>query len=148
MIRELFEPLVLLAVHAGIVVAVVGATKRWAGMDYEKGLAAVGGIAVVIFAMCVGVPYFLQGYADTASLSEGVPLGLTKNAAIGAFAYFYTFKWNGFAWLSTALACIALGRFSATVIVDCAVKWALVVTACLMLTRVDEFAETINVVLE
>jgi hypothetical protein len=145
---QLFESSVTLAVHAGIAFVILGLITRWTKLDYQKALAIIGAIGISLFVACIGIPFFFQGYADSSVVHGDVPLGWTRNPVIGLFAYLYTFKWMGFAWLSTSISCVAAGRFSRKAIVDILAKSALVLMACIMLTQLDAFAETINVVLE
>lgn len=137
----------MLGIHACIVLLIVVAAKRWAKAEYEKSLAIVGSLAILLFAICIGIPFFFQGYA-TSNVGDGTALGWTKNPVIGLFAYFYTFNSTAYAWLSLSVICIAIGRFSTRTIINAATKSILVLVACIMLTRVDAFGKTINLVLE
>jgi hypothetical protein len=146
-IEQYFEPAILLGAHAGIAGVIVALLTRWAKMDYKRILAIIGAVGVTLFVICIGIPYFFQGYAHQGGVT-GIPLGWTKNPAIGLFAYLYTFKWAGFAWLFTSTVCSALGRFSASNASDALAKSGILLFACIMLTRLDAFAQTINPVLE
>jgi hypothetical protein len=144
-IERLLEPVMMLGIHASMIVAVVALLTRWTNVGSERVLAIIGATAILLFVICIGIPFFFQGYA---SGTESTPLGWTRNPAIGLFAYIYTFEWTGFAWLVISIVCIALGRFSTRISVDFLSRSALVLLASIMLTRLDAFAETINVVLE
>lgn len=144
----MFEAVIMIAIHASIVAAFVAVITRWTNMGYQRALAVIGAVAILLFVICIGIPFFFQGYAEWNPTNEREPLGWTRNPLIGLFAYLYSFKWMGFAWLSMSIACLALGRFSTRIIVDTIVKSALIVLACIMLTKLYAFAETINLVLE
>lgn len=145
----LFESIVVLLIHAGIVLAAIISINRWTKVDHQKALAIIGAIGIGLFAICIGIPFFFQGYAEWSPGGERQPLGWTRNPLVSLFAYQYSSKWMGFAWLSTSIVCLSLGRLSATrAIMDSIGKSALILVACIMLTRLYAFAETINLVLE
>lgn len=138
----------MLGIHASIAVAIIALVTRWTNVGYQRALAIGGAIAILLFVICIGIPFFFQGYAESSTVTARTPLGWTRNPAIGLFAYLYTFRWTGFAWLSISTVCVALGQFSPRIIVDVMAKSALVLLASIMLSRLDTFAQTINLVLE
>src|SRR5262245_44921968 len=134
---QLFEAIVLLVVHVSIVVAAIGAIRLWTKVDQQKALATIGLTGIALFVVCIGIPFFFQGYAEWNPTSEPEALGWTRNPVIGLYAYLYTFKWMGFAWLFTSIVSLALGRLSAKVAVDTIAKSTLILLACILLTRID-----------
>jgi uncharacterized membrane protein len=108
-----------------------------------------GLVSLLIFAMCVAVPYHFQGYSQLENPTDGdKPLGWTALPFIGTFAYLYTFWRWAFAWLFIGLLGIVFGEISNRRVLNISVKGIICLIYAAFFTQLHTYSSTINVVLE
>jgi hypothetical protein len=105
-------------------------------------------LSLMLFSICVAVPYYFQGYRQISEPQPGKPLGLTAMPFLGDFAYVYTFEAFGFSWLFVGLLQAVFGEATQNKYLNTAAKTAVTLLFGLLLFQFHHFSSTINIVLE
>lgn len=114
----------------------------------KTALAFSGCIAIIVYVICIAVPFYFQGYSDLENVTPGDALGWNSLYPIGLFAYLYTFKANGYTWLVISLLLIGYGSFSSKKLLDFTLKFACLIAASFLLLELHKYTATINMILE
>jgi hypothetical protein len=122
--------------------------SRLKEMELRRVSAYAGTLYILVYIMAITIPFHFQGYSTLQEVAPGEPLGWTSNWLIGLFAYLYTFKTDAFAWLTISIIMVAQGEFVKHGRLDFVLKSAVIVLASWILTEVETYAATVNIVLE
>ena len=108
-----------------------------------------GVATLLIFFICIAIPFYFQGYSQLTSSSEKPPvLGWITLPFISTFAYAYTW-WNwGFAWLLVGLLSVVVGDASENKIINLTAKVLICSIYAYFINDLDKYCDTINSALE
>lgn len=104
-------------------------------------------ISLAVFTLCIGIPFYFQGYSQIQDSGGGEPLGWTKLPFVGTFAYIYTWQGWGFCWLILGLLEATFGDTSKRRVTNYLMKGLVCSGFAVLLFEFHKF-KVINVVLE
>lgn len=138
-----------LVLTAGIMlVPVVLASKVFASRSWTNFLLLFGVVYILLYGICVAVPYHFQGYSEVAAYEATEALGLTRFLPVGLFAYIFTFTTAGYSWTATAMCMVAVGGTTENVWYELVLKIASILLGALYMLHMTAYSSTINYALE
>jgi hypothetical protein len=107
-----------------------------------------GASFTLVFAICIGVPYYFQGHNDLQSVPAETPSGLLSFSPIALVAYFLSFASQGFTWLSISSLLLAFGSLQTRPMAGVAIRVVGILLNSVFLLDMRSFSKSIGMILE